>query len=204
MSSTRNTEILESGPDETASIASWRYSSGTDEQWEAGVLKTDDPRVRGSRDGSAKRTPMPGLAGRLSLTRRHGLVQQLPSIPSYFHSMFNQHAKWLKVTVDLAWRRKTRRSTSCSHRMSGDRTIIASRIRIRFHRRRQNKKAAIVRVYLPPDANCLLSVMDHCLRSRQYVNVVVAETSRAALAADGRRSRASHERRSASGMGEQR
>jgi xylulose-5-phosphate/fructose-6-phosphate phosphoketolase len=89
--------------------------------------------------------------------------------------MFNQHAKWLKVTAGLPWRRKI---ASLNY-------LLASHVWRQDHNgfthqdpgfidHVVNKKAEVVRVYLPPDANCLLSVMDHCLRSRHYVNVVIA------------------------------
>jgi phosphoketolase len=90
-------------------------------------------------------------------------------------SMFNQHAKWLKVTGELPWRRPI---ASLNY-------LLASHVWRQDHNgfthqdpgfidHVVNRKAEVVRVYLPPDANCLLSVMDHCLRSRQYVNVVIA------------------------------
>jgi len=89
--------------------------------------------------------------------------------------MFNQHAKWLKVSSHLPWRRKI---ASLNY-------LLASHVWRQDHNgfthqdpgfidHVVNKKAEVVRVYLPPDANCLLSVMDHCLRSRHYVNVVIA------------------------------
>jgi xylulose-5-phosphate/fructose-6-phosphate phosphoketolase len=89
--------------------------------------------------------------------------------------MFNQHAKWLKVTAQLPWRRKI---ASLNY-------LLASHVWRQDHNgfthqdpgfidNVVNKKAEVVRVYLPPDANCLLSVMDHCLRSRHYVNVIIA------------------------------
>src|SRR5947209_4016648 len=89
--------------------------------------------------------------------------------------MFNQHAKWLKVTLGLPWRPKI---ASLNY-------LLASHVWRQDHNGFThqdpgfidlvvNKKAEIIRVYLPPDANCLLSVMDHCVRSRHYVNVVVA------------------------------
>jgi xylulose-5-phosphate/fructose-6-phosphate phosphoketolase len=89
--------------------------------------------------------------------------------------MFNQHAKWLKITAHLPWRRKI---ASLNY-------LLASHVWRQDHNgfthqdpgfidHVVNKKAEVVRVYLPPDANCLLSVMDHCLRSRHYVNVVIA------------------------------
>ena len=100
--------------------------------------------------------------------------------------MFNQHAKWLKVTRGLPWRRPI---ASLNY-------LLASHVWRQDHNgfthqdpgfidHAVNKKAEVVRVYLPPDANCLFSVMDHCLRSRNYVNIVVAgKHAGAAVAAD--------------------
>jgi xylulose-5-phosphate/fructose-6-phosphate phosphoketolase len=89
--------------------------------------------------------------------------------------MFNQHAKWLKVTAGLAWRRKiaSLNYLLSSHVWRQDHNGFTHQDP-GFLDHVINKKAEIVRVYLPPDANCLLSVLDHCLRSRHYVNVVVA------------------------------
>ena len=89
--------------------------------------------------------------------------------------MFNQHAKWLKVTAGLPWRRKiaSLNYLLSSHVWRQDHNGFTHQDP-GFLDHVVNKKAEIVRVYLPPDANCLLSVMDHCLRSRHYVNVVVA------------------------------
>ena len=109
------------------------------------------------------------------LTGRHGLFNSYEAFIHIVDSMFNQHAKWLKVTADLPWRRKI---ASLNY-------LLASHVWRQDHNgfthqdpgfidHVVNKKAEVVRVYLPPDANCLLSVMDHCLRSRHYVNVVVA------------------------------
>ena len=109
------------------------------------------------------------------LTGRHGLFNCYEAFIHIVDSMFNQHAKWLKVTAHLPWRRKI---ASLNY-------LLASHVWRQDHNgfthqdpgfidHVVNKKAEIVRVYLPPDANCLLSVMDHCLRSRHYVNVVVA------------------------------
>jgi len=115
-----------------------------------------------------------GLVGRYLLTGRHGLFNSYEAFIRIVDSMFSQHAKWLKVTLELPWRRKiaSLNYLLASHVWQQDHT--ASPIRIRLSRPRHQQKADIVRVYLPPDANCLLSVMDHCLRSRHYVNVVVA------------------------------
>ena len=109
------------------------------------------------------------------LTGRHGLFNSYEAFIRIVDSMFSQHAKWLKVTRELPWRRPI---ASLNY-------LLASHVWQQDHNGFThqdpgfldhviNKKADIVRVYLPPDANCLLSVFDHCLRSRNYVNVVVA------------------------------
>ncbi len=109
------------------------------------------------------------------MTGRHGIFNSYEAFIHIIDSMFNQHAKWLKVTLQLPWRRKI---ASLNY-------LLASHVWQQAHNGFThqdpgfidtvvNKKSEIVRVYLPPDANCLLSVYDHCLRSRHYVNVVVA------------------------------
>jgi xylulose-5-phosphate/fructose-6-phosphate phosphoketolase len=109
------------------------------------------------------------------LTGRHGLFNSYEAFIRIVDSMFSQHAKWLKVCLELPWRRK----------ISSLNYLLASHVWQQDHNGFThqdpgfidhviNKKADIVRVYLPPDANCLLSVVDHCLRSRNYVNVVIA------------------------------
>ena len=109
------------------------------------------------------------------LTGRHGLFNSYEAFIRIVDSMFSQHAKWLKVTLELPWRRKI---ASLNY-------LLASHVWQQDHNGFThqdpgfldhviNKKADVVRVYLPADANCLLSVFDHCLRSRHYVNVVVA------------------------------
>ncbi|MEP7058223.1 MAG: phosphoketolase family protein, partial [Caldimonas sp.] len=109
------------------------------------------------------------------LTGRHGLFNCYEAFVHIVDSMFNQHAKWLKVTSRIRWRRK----------IASLNFLLASHVWRQDHNGFThqdpgfidhviNKKAEVVRVYLPPDANCLLSVMDHCLRSRHYVNVVIA------------------------------
>ena len=109
------------------------------------------------------------------LTGRHGLFNCYEAFIHIVDSMFNQHAKWLKVTAGLAWRRKiaSLNYLLSSHVWRQDHNGFTHQDP-GFLDHVVNKKAEIVRVYLPPDANCLLSVMDHCLRSRHYVNVVVA------------------------------
>jgi xylulose-5-phosphate/fructose-6-phosphate phosphoketolase len=94
--------------------------------------------------------------------------------------MFNQHAKWLKVTAEIPWRKKipSLNILLTSHVWRQDHNGFTHQDHVFIdhvvNKHVVNKKASVVRVYLPPDANCLLSVMDHCLRSRHYVNVVVA------------------------------
>jgi len=109
------------------------------------------------------------------LTGRHGLFNTYEAFAHIVDSMFNQHAKWLKVTRTLPWRRPiaSLNYLLSSHVWRQDHNGFTHQDP-GFIDHAVNKKAEVVRVYLPPDANCLLSVMDHCLRSRNYVNVVVA------------------------------
>lgn len=109
------------------------------------------------------------------LTGRHGLFNCYEAFIHIIDSMFNQHAKWLKVTAALPWRRKiaSLNYLLSSHVWRQDHNGFTHQDP-GFIDHVANKKAEIVRIYLPPDANCLLSVMDHCLRSRHYVNVVIA------------------------------
>ena len=109
------------------------------------------------------------------LTGRHGLFNCYEAFIHIIDSMFNQHAKWLKVTARIAMAEE-----DCLAQLPARLSCLAAGPQRLyppgpgFIDHVVNKKAAIVRVYLPPDANCLLSVWDHCLRSRHYVNVVVA------------------------------
>ena len=110
------------------------------------------------------------------LTGRHGFFSCYEAFIHIIDSMFNQHAKWLKVCSDIPWRRPI---ASLNYLLVEPR-LAAGPQRLFSHQdpgfidHVVNKKAEVVRVYLPPDANCLLSVTDHCLRSRNYVNVIVA------------------------------
>ena len=141
------------------------------------------------------------------LTGRHGLFNCYEAFIHIVDSMFNQHAKWLKVTRDdpLAAADRVAQLPPLA-RTSGGRTTTASRTRIPgFIDHVVNKKAEIIRVYLPPDANTLLSVADHCLRSRNYVNVIVAGKQPALeLPVDGRRVVALHARARHLGVGVER
>jgi xylulose-5-phosphate/fructose-6-phosphate phosphoketolase len=109
------------------------------------------------------------------LTGRHGLFTSYEAFIHIVDSMFNQHAKWLKVSRDIPWRRRIASLTYLlsSHVWRQDHNGFSHQDP-GFIDHVVNKKAEIIRVYLPPDANTLLSTMDHCLRSRHYVNVVVA------------------------------
>jgi xylulose-5-phosphate/fructose-6-phosphate phosphoketolase len=109
------------------------------------------------------------------LTGRHGLFNCYEAFIHIVDSMFNQHAKWLKVTRDIPWRRPVASLNYLlsSHVWRQDHNGFSHQDP-GFIDHVVNKKADVIRVYLPPDANCLLSVADHCLRSKNYVNVIVA------------------------------
>ncbi|MDB5321851.1 MAG: Fructose-6-phosphate phosphoketolase, partial [Phycisphaerales bacterium] len=170
----RNFRIF--GPDETLSNRLGAVFEATPRQWQADVVKGDEFLGRDGRvmEVLSEHQCQGWLEGYL-LTGRHGLFNTYEAFTHIVDSMFNQHAKWLKVTLALEWRRKI---ASLNY-------LLASHVWRQDHNGFthqdpgfidvvMNKKAEVVRVYLPPDANCLLSVMDHCLRSRHYVNVVVA------------------------------
>ena len=148
----------------------------TNRQWEARVQDNDEFLALDGRvmEMLSEHQCEGWLEGYL-LTGRHGLFNSYEAFIHIVDSMFNQHAKWLKVSAGLPWRRKI---ASLNY-------LLASHVWQQMHNGLThqdpgfidhvvNKKASVVRVYLPPDANCLLSVYDHCLRSRHYVNVVIA------------------------------
>src|SRR5207248_7845370 len=164
------------GPDETASNRLSAVLEKTDKVWEAQVIESDDHL---SPDGRVMEVLSEHLCeGWLEgyiLTGRHGLFNCYEAFIHIVDSMFNQHAKWLKVTRDLPWRRPiaSLNYLLSSHVWRQDHNGFTHQDP-GFIDHVVNKKAEIVRVYLPPDANCLLSVADHCLSSRDYVNVIVA------------------------------
>jgi xylulose-5-phosphate/fructose-6-phosphate phosphoketolase len=170
----RNFRIF--GPDETMSNGLEAVFEVTDRQWLAGGADNDEFLARSGRvlEMLSEHQCEGWLEGYL-LTGRHGLFNCYEAFIHIVDSMFNQHAKWLKVTAGLAWRRKiaSLNYLLSSHVWRQDHNGFTHQDP-GFLDHVVNKKAGIVRVYLPPDANCLLSVMDHCLRSRHYVNVVVA------------------------------
>ncbi|HEY7116762.1 MAG TPA: phosphoketolase family protein [Tepidisphaeraceae bacterium] len=164
------------GPDETVSNRLDAVFQVTDRQWEAKIIPTDDHLAPAGRviEVLSEHQCQGWLEGYL-LTGRHGLFNTYEAFAHIVDSMFNQHAKWLKVTRHLDWRRKiaSLNYLLSSHVWRQDHNGFTHQDP-GFIDNAVNKKAEVVRVYLPPDANCLLSVMDHCLKSRSYVNIVVA------------------------------
>ena len=164
------------GPDETLSNKLNAVFEVTNRQWEAPIIETDEFLKKDGRviEMLSEHQCEGWLEGYL-LTGRHGLFNCYEAFIHIIDSMFNQHAKWLKVTAELPWRRK----------IASLNILLASHVWRQDHNGFthqdpgfldvvMNKKASVIRVYLPADANCLLSVMDHCFRSEHYVNVVVA------------------------------
>jgi xylulose-5-phosphate/fructose-6-phosphate phosphoketolase len=164
------------GPDETASNRLQAVLEVTDRQWEGERLPTDDHLAPEGRvmEVLSEHQCQGWLEGYL-LTGRHGLFNCYEAFIHIVDSMFNQHAKWLKVTRDIPWRQPlaSLNYLLSSHVWRQDHNGFSHQDP-GFIDHVVNKKAEIIRVYLPPDTNCLLSVADHCLRSRHYVNVIVA------------------------------
>jgi len=164
------------GPDETASNRLAAVFEATDRAWMAETLPTDDHLAPDGRvlEVLSEHQCQGWLEGYL-LTGRHGLFNCYEAFIHIVDSMFNQHAKWLKATRDIPWRRPiaSLNYLLSSHVWRQDHNGFSHQDP-GFIDHVVNKKAEIIRVYLPPDANCLLSVADHCLRSRHYVNVIVA------------------------------
>ena len=170
----RNFRIF--GPDETLSNGLEAVFETTNRQWLAATVENDEFLARtGQVMEMLSEHQCEGWLEGYLLTGRHGLFNCYEAFIHIVDSMFNQHAKWLKVTAALPWRRKiaSLNYLLSSHVWRQDHNGFTHQDP-GFLDHVINKKAEIVRVYLPPDANCLLSVMDHCLRSRHYVNVVVA------------------------------
>ena len=164
------------GPDETASNRLNAVFETTDRTWDAETVPGDDHL---SPDGRVMEVLSEHLCeGWLEgylLTGRHGLFNCYEAFIHIVDSMFNQHAKWLKVTRRIPWRRPiaSLNYLLSSHVWRQDHNGFSHQDP-GFIDHVANKKAEVIRVYLAPDANCLLSVADHCLRSRNYVNVIVA------------------------------
>jgi xylulose-5-phosphate/fructose-6-phosphate phosphoketolase len=164
------------GPDETSSNRLSAVFEVTDRAWVAERLDGDDHLAPDGRvmEILSEHLCQGWLEGYL-LTGRHGLFSCYEAFIHVVDSMFNQHAKWLKVTRDIPWRRPiaSLNYLLTSHVWRQDHNGFSHQDP-GFIDHVVNKKSEIIRVYLPPDTNCLLSVADHCLRSRNYVNVVVA------------------------------
>jgi xylulose-5-phosphate/fructose-6-phosphate phosphoketolase len=164
------------GPDETTSNRLGAVLEVTGRAWQAEFAPADDHLSRDGRvmEVLSEHLCQGWLEGYL-LTGRHGLFNCYEAFIHIVDAMFNQHAKWLKVTRGIPWRRPlaSLNYLLTSHVWRQDHNGFSHQDP-GFIDHVVNKKAEVVRVYLPPDANCLLSVADHCLRSRDYVNVIVA------------------------------
>ncbi len=164
------------GPDETASNRLGAVFQQTDRTWNATIFEGDDHLAPDGRvmEVLSEHLCQGWLEGYL-LTGRHGLFSCYEAFVHIIDSMFNQHAKWLKTTRTIPWRRPVASLNYLlsSHVWRQDHNGFSHQDP-GFIDHVMNKKAEVVRVYLPPDANTLLSVADHCLRSRNYVNVIVA------------------------------
>jgi xylulose-5-phosphate/fructose-6-phosphate phosphoketolase len=164
------------GPDETASNRLSAVFEVTDRTWNGELRPGDDHLSPNGRvmEVLSEHLCQGWLEGYL-LTGRHGLFNCYEAFIHIIDSMFNQHAKWLKVTRDIPWRRPiaSLNYLLSSHVWRQDHNGFSHQDP-GFIDHVVNKKAEVIRVYLPPDTNTLLSVADHCLRSRNYVNVMVA------------------------------
>ncbi len=174
--SLKNNNFRVFGPDETTSNRLGALLDVTDRTWLAKILPEDDHLASDGRvmEILSEHTCQGWLEGYL-LTGRHGFFSCYEAFIHIVDSMFNQHAKWLKTSRRIPWRRP----------ISSLNYLLTSHVWRQDHNGSShqdpgfidhvvNKKAEVIRVYLPPDTNTLLSVTDHCLRSRHYVNVIVA------------------------------
>ena len=164
------------GPDETASNRLGAVFETTGRTWEAETEPTDEGLGPNGRvmEVLSEHLCQGWLEGYL-LTGRHGLFNCYEAFIHIIDSMFNQHAKWLKVTRGISWRPPlaSLNYLLSSHVWRQDHNGFSHQDP-GFIDHVANKKAEVIRIYLPPDANTLLSVADHCLRSRHYVNVIIA------------------------------
>jgi xylulose-5-phosphate/fructose-6-phosphate phosphoketolase len=164
------------GPDETTSNRLDAVFEATDRVWMADIEPTDIGLAPTGRvmEVLSEHLCQGWLEGYL-LTGRHGLFSCYEAFIHVIDSMFNQHAKWLKMTREIPWRRPipSLNYLLTSHVWRQDHNGFSHQDP-GFIDHVVNKKAEVIRVYLPPDTNCLLSVADHCLRSHDYVNVIVA------------------------------
>ena len=165
------------GPDETTSNRLTPVFQETDRVWLGEINDEDDHLSPDGRvmDSMLSEHVCQGMLEGYLLTGRHGFFTSYEAFIRIVDSMFSQHAKWLKVCNQLPWR----------HKIASLNYVLASNVWQQDHNgfthqdpgfldHMVNKKADVVRLYLPPDANCLLSCFDHCIRSRNYVNAIVA------------------------------
>jgi len=169
------------GPDETASNRLQAIYEASKKTWLAGYMPEDQDGGELSTDGRVmemlSETTLEGWFEGYVLTGRHGLFSTYEAFVHVIDSMFNQHAKWLeKCTTEVKWRAPIssinllitsvvwrQDHNGFTHQDPGFLDVVT------------NKSSTVTRIYLPPDANCLLSVADHCLRSTDYINVIVAD-----------------------------
>ena len=165
------------GPDETKSNRLTPVFEKTDRQFNANIYRNDESISHEGRviDSILSEHLCEGMLEGYILTGRHGIFNSYEAFIRIVDSMTSQHAKWLKVTKELSWRKE----------VSSLNYILSSHIWQQDHNGYTHqdpgflnhivtKKADIVRAYLPPDANCLLSCFDHCIRSKNYINVIIA------------------------------
>lgn len=165
------------GPDETKSNRLTPVFEKTDRQFNANIYRNDESISHEGRviDSVLSEHLCEGMLEGYILTGRHGIFNSYEAFIRIVDSMTSQHAKWLKVTKELSWRKE----------VSSLNYILSSHIWQQDHNGYTHqdpgflnhivtKKADIVRAYLPPDANCLLSCFDHCIRSKNYINVIIA------------------------------
>ena len=163
-------------PDETISNRLEAVFEATDRQWDARIKETDEFLAPDGLvfDSMLSEHQAEGWLEGYLLTGRHGLFHSYEAFIRIIDSMVNQHAKWLKMSAELPWRKN----------ISSLNYLLTSHVWRQDHNgfthqdpgfidHLINKKSAVARIYLPPDANCLLSVMDHCLRSRNYINLTI-------------------------------
>lgn len=164
------------GPDELVSNRLEAVLETTNRKWSARIKESDESlAITGAvMDSMLSEHQVQGWLEGYLLTGRHGLLHSYEAFIRIIDSMVNQHAKWVKMASELSWRAKipSLNYLLTSHVWRQDHNGFTHQDP-GFIDHLVNKKADIVRIYLPPDANCLLSVMDHCLRSRNYINLTI-------------------------------
>lgn len=166
------------GPDETISNKLNPVFEVTDRQWDARIRESDEfLSTEGMvMDGMLSEHQIQGWLEGYLLTGRHGLLHSYEGFIRIIDSMVNQHAKWMKMSAEISWRDPlpSLNYLLTSHVWRQDHNGFTHQDP-GFIDHIVNKKAETARVYLPPDANCLLSVTDHCLKSRNYINLIICD-----------------------------